>query len=99
MLHQERVQLFLLGDHEIDRLVKLLARKVHRAHQSVGGGCDVQVVVVSADRGDMELPRLTTIDQPQGLFIGLDIGQIDLADKSDVLFDPGVFDRTGFDAV
>lgn len=91
--------MILLRDHEVDRFVKLSTREVDCPDQSFSRRRQAQVVVVALDRGDVELPRLPTVDHPQALLVCLDVVEIDLSRESDVLFHPRVFDGAGVNPV
>jgi hypothetical protein len=99
VLHQKRFELFFPGDHEIDRLVELFTREIHGTDEPVGGRRKPQVVVIALDGRDMELPRLPPVDQSQAFLVGLDLLEVDLARKADVLFHPRILNRASVDPV
>src|SRR4051794_26022504 len=99
VLHEELAELLALGDQEAQRLVDLLGREVHRAHQVLRAGGDVDRVVLAGRREHVELPGLPAVEEPQAVGVELDVVQVHRPNRAAVLLDPRILDGVRVDPV
>jgi hypothetical protein len=99
VFHEEFSELGAFGDEEVDGLVERLAGEIDGPDEVLGAGGDVEVVLFAVDGEDVELPDLPAVEEAEAFGVDGFIVEIDDAGDADVLFDPGVFDSAGVDAV
>jgi len=90
--HQKLPKLLSLGQLKINRLINFPRRKIHRPHQIIGAGCDVQIIRLPIHRQRMKLPSLPPIQQPKAFLVHRLLFEIDDPGRADILFHPGIFD-------
>jgi hypothetical protein len=98
MPHQKFPQLLPLRELKINRLINFPRRKIHRPHQIIRTGRNIQILRFPIHWQRMKLPSLPPIQQPQTTFIHLLLVQIDEPNRANILFHPRVLDRPRIDA-